>query len=531
MRTSYKELKNVFSTKNVIKANIKRFLKIIGIFAISLLLLSLIYESEHSDGFSIKFFGILFIIISFVIAIAIILENKSMTIFKANILNVNNFLVNRYNYTINNNLMTKQIGKFFYSFEYDIGTIINKNLTKIDDLYNSREFCICIICKIYNISYMEYSELDTLMKQGTNEIIMMPEEKSIKMIGEFSDIYKPEEILRFICQKLELFESNLKKVLEKEPSASDIEFEKKMFNVLGKEKTEEYVTLRAFEKSSEANYKYNQIDFSKSTFNNESIRGKNIVFKNYTPNSYFKRIFQNVLIANAIIMLVYFTFYILNGYNMQSKFTTILVMLTLILITLPALLEELLLPSYVLTKRIGLKEEKKEKFYGTLNNGIAFHVKPYRNKRFFKNNFPSPLSLHRMKYFTQTNLKLALEIENIENYLSVEEIHFITQNSNVEYSGKSLILYEEIQNANVAKEEMLENTINTMLKKLAYILGIYNEDIIIKKDYKYNIKIVNLINRCFDKVTFILIFIPSIYILYLYGTIIYTFVIDIIRCL
>ncbi len=56
MRISYEELKNVFSNKNFIKANLKKYFKITGIFAISLLLLALIYENEYSNGFSIKFF-------------------------------------------------------------------------------------------------------------------------------------------------------------------------------------------------------------------------------------------------------------------------------------------------------------------------------------------------------------------------------------------------------------------------------------------------------------------------------------------
>lgn len=530
MRTSYEELKKVFSNRNFIKGSIKKILKIIGIFAISLLLLSLIYIGEWGD-FSIKFWGILFIIISIAIAIAIICEDRCMTIFKYNIANVNNYLINRYNFNVENDLMIKKVGKAIYSFEYDVGIISNKNLTKKEGLYSSRKFGICMICKIYNIGWMEYNELGNLMKEGINEIVMNPEEKSVKILGEFSNAYRPEEILFFMSQKLEYFETNLKKALEKEKSISDIEFEKKMLNILGKEKSEEYISTQTFAEQSETSDNYNQIDFSKSEFNYESMYGKNLIFKNYNKNSYFKKIFQNVLIVNASIALIYFTFYIANGYNLQSKFTAVLVMLTCILITIPALLEEILLPSYVLTKKIGLKEKRREKFYGTLSNGISFCVSPYKSKRFFKDEFPSPFRIDRMIHYGRTNLKLSVEVERIGNYLSTEKLLSITQDGNVEQVGDNIIIYEEVQNANVKKQEMLEDTMDIMLKKLANIFGIYSENIILENEHKYNVKSMcfNLINRCFDKVTFLFNFIPSIYTLYFYGIMLYTFVIDVMK--
>ena len=193
----------------------------------------------------------------------------------------------------------------------------------------------------------------------------------------------------------------------------------------------------------------------------------------------------------------------------------------------------MLLPSYVLTKRFGLKEQRGEKFYGTLSNGIPFCVKPYKSKRFFKNGFPSASRLHRMRYFTQAKLKVAVEIEKIENYLSKEEVLFITQNNNVEQKEGSLILYEEVQNADVKKEEMLEENIGIMLKRLAIIFGVYDQNIISKKDNKYNVKAMcfNMLNRCFDKSTFIFQVILSIYTLYLFGTMLYTFVLDFMRLL
>lgn len=124
MNHNYEDIKNVFIYEKDSKGKIKKFFIIDGIFAIILTLLAFVYN-EESD-FAIKFFGILFIIISFLIAVAILLEqkaNKTYKILKNQKKNIENYLIDRYKFELENDLMMKRIDKIYYTLEYNLGVV------------------------------------------------------------------------------------------------------------------------------------------------------------------------------------------------------------------------------------------------------------------------------------------------------------------------------------------------------------------------------------------------------------------------
>lgn len=124
MNHNYEDIKNVFRYEKNSKGKIKKFLIIDGIFAIILTLLAFVYNEE--SYFAAKFFCILFIIISFLIAVAILLEqkaNKTYTILKSKKKNIENYLIDRYGFELENDLMTKRVDKIYYTLEYNFGVV------------------------------------------------------------------------------------------------------------------------------------------------------------------------------------------------------------------------------------------------------------------------------------------------------------------------------------------------------------------------------------------------------------------------
>lgn len=127
MSSNYEDIKNVFSYEN--NKGIGKFLKFLiidGIFAIVLSLMAFVYNEE--SGFAVTFFGILFIIISFLIAIAILFEQKQPSykiykILKMQKESLKNYLVNKYKFELKNDLMTKKIDNTIYTLEYNLGVI------------------------------------------------------------------------------------------------------------------------------------------------------------------------------------------------------------------------------------------------------------------------------------------------------------------------------------------------------------------------------------------------------------------------
>ena len=82
----------------------------------------------------------------------------------------------------------------------------------------------------------------------------------------------------------------------------------------------------------------------------------------------------------------------------------------------------------VLTKKLGLKEGKKEKFYGTLNNGIPFHVRPFKIKEnddalkkyiqtYFHEYDNSVISKFCVYFITNTS-----KTKNIVDYLEMKNV-------------------------------------------------------------------------------------------------------------
>lgn len=362
---------------------------------------------------------------------------------------------------------------------------------------------------MFGINAIQYHELDTFMKNRTSEIIFIPDENSIKIVMKFSDVYSAEEVLAYMCRKIDFFEESLLKALKRKKSASDIEFEEKMIKILGKNRSEKYGITS---ESSVFGKKNEELKLEKTKWKSEKIYEDYVNFDNENQNIHFLKSLKRVIIPTIIFGIIYSSFYIMHGYVLSNVITKAIILIC-ISFGIAFCWSKLSLPSYVLTKKFGLREKIGEKFYGTLSNGMSFYVTPSEGRRIFKNMFFFDGPRRRLwKRSTSTyyELKFSIKLERGE-----------------EYSSK-LVIPEDI--ADIA----LENEMNSILKTITNAYGIEDENIIVNCHYRYNIIaiIFNILTfrRCVD---FLHVFFPIFFIEFIasYGFMIYCFIVDFIRYL
>lgn len=363
-----------------------------------------------------------------------------------------------------------------------------------------------MIIKIYGIDALQYHELDIFMKNRTNEIIFIPNENSIKIVMKFSNAYSPEEVLAYMCRKIDFFEENLIKALNKEKSASDIDFEEKMLKILGENKSKKYGISSENPVSSEKIFE--EVKPEKTTWTSEKIYGDYVDFNDNPQNKNIFRILKKVLIPTIVFCIIYLSFYIAHGYILGNKFTNVILLLC-VAFFIAFLWIEHSLPSYVLTKKIGLREKIGEKFYGTFSNGISFCVTPYNGRRFLKDEFFFNGYSRKQTVWYKLNFKIKLE-------------------NGEEYYCRDLIIQREIANVT------LEGEVNTCLKTIAKAYGIEDEIFLSNCNYKYNFFaiIFNILTfrRC---ISFLYLFFPYFFTISIgyYASMIYEFIVDFIRYL
>lgn len=236
---------------------------------------------------------------------------------------------------------------------------------------------------MFGIDAIQYHEIDTFMKNRTNEIIFMPNENGIKIVMKFSNVYSAEEVLTYMCRKIDFFEESLLKALKKEKSVSDFEFEEKMIKILGENRSQKYGISS---ENSVFGKKIEEMKPEKTEWKSEKIYGDYVNFGEENQNIHFLKNLKRILIPTIIFCIIYSSFYIMHGYVLSNIITKAIVLLC-IPFGIAILWSELSLPSYVLTKKFGLREKFGEKFYGTLSNGMSFCVTPSEGRRIFKDMF------------------------------------------------------------------------------------------------------------------------------------------------
>ena len=366
-----------------------------------------------------------------------------------------------------------------------------------------------MIIKLYGISAIQYHELDTFMGNRTNEIIFDPSENSIKITMKLSESYSPEEVLLYMCRKIEFFEESLEKALNKNKTESDIEFEKKLIKKLGENKSKEYGIFSGEPITGEKIFE--QLKPQRTEFMN--INGYFVGKRDEDGKEYFKSIIKKFLVPVLLSVAIYLVFYITKGYEIRGLVTSTIGLL-LIPVVLAFMWSELLRPSYILTKKFGLREKFGEKFYGTLSNGMTFCVMPCNGRRIFKDQI----------FFNSYGYRRLMHQKTPAYY----DVDFkIKLDNGVEYCVSRSVTEDM---AGMVLEEGIINSLN----EIARTYGIECENILVERNHRYNIIsiIFNILTfrRC---VAFLYVFFPIFFILAIefYEKIVFKFIEDFIKYL
>ena len=292
---------------------------------------------------------------------------------------------------------------------------------------------------------------------------MLKNEKSIKLLYKFDNTAKPESVLYAMCQMIEKFEKILnesiiiqKEYISSQPLLSDL-IQNKEFN-------------------------HENIIFEKSDFDDTAIYGKSII----SPDSNYLK-FKKITLDNiyALFLILYCIFIIIiQKSDIYSVFDfAIFFIYFLIFATFFSLLiNDIFLPSFILTKVYGLREEKGEKFHGILADGTHFCIKPYKFYKFYTD-------LYHYNHITTYKLRFSIELQDFKDYSNL--YHCANKkNIDVHINNNNVVLSSKTYNFGTNKYEHLENTIKTYLNVLSETLNIPDDVLIIEetKTYKYNKK-------------------------------------------